>query len=164
MKIIKVISSKLKDASVYVKFLKSGKSDVQEKFVIAPYGYDAMPIKDSIGVYSETGVSGEEVLLGFLNKHCVASPGESGLFSTDENDELKIYLRLKKNGEIHFGGDVDNLVKYKALNAELTSFKNQVQAQLALIQTGITGVGGVYTPGTLTLNISDAKADKLKTM
>lgn len=58
---------------------------------------------------------------------------------------------VKLNGDL-FGG----LIQIDAQTAKLNLLVSQLQAQLALIATGIAGAGGAYTPGLLsTFNKTD---------
>ena len=61
------------------------------------------------------------------------------------------------------GGDTDNLVRYNPLNQSMGDLQNFINTQLQAIATGITAAGGTYTPGTLTIDISDAATPKIKT-
>lgn len=146
-----------------VKLLRFGKNDVQSPIEAAPYGHDSNPIKDMIAIYGTTQRQGDTVVVGYINVNQLAEVGENRLYSTNANGDLQTYVWLKNNGDILLGGDADNAVRYSPLNNELSSFKTQVQAELAKIQIAIAGVGGVYTPGTLSLDISQAKTDKIKT-
>jgi len=103
------------------------------------------------------GVKG--LTTGIYVKPSIDSIVAVGFFTKTEG----VVISFSEVDEIQYLGDDDNLVKYAALSSELTSFKNLVQAELVKIQTGITGVGGAYTPGTLSIDISDSKIDELKT-
>ena len=48
------------------------------------------------------------------------------------------------------------------LNLDLQQTINQLNLQLTAISAGLSGVGGVYVPTPVTLDISDAKTDKIK--
>lgn len=146
-----------------VKLLRFGKNDVQSPIEAAPYGHDSNPIKDMIAIYGTTQRQGDTVVIGYINVNQLAEVGENRLYSTNANGDLQTYVWLKNNGDILLGGDADNAVRYSPLSNELTAFKNLIQTELGKIQTAIVGVGGVYTPGTLTLDISQAKTDKIKT-
>ena len=45
-KIVKVISTIISEGSTKIKFLGSGKNDIQEKNQVSSYGIDSNPIKD----------------------------------------------------------------------------------------------------------------------
>lgn len=146
-----------------VKFLRNGKSDVQTAEESAPYGVDSNPVRDMIAIYAKTGQAGQNVLIGYINKNQLAEQGEIRIYSTSESGDLKTYVWCKKNGDILLGGDQDNAVRFNPLSQQMTALQNFINAQLALIATGIAAGGGSYSPGTLTIDISNAKADKIKT-
>lgn len=83
---------------------------------------------------------GSKVVVNFLNNEA----GFVSLYS--EIDKLLIDTDLVKFN----GGSLDGLVKINELTTKLNLLKTEVQAELVKIQTGLAGVGGVYTPGTLT--------------
>lgn len=163
MNLSKVISSEFDNLKKrLVKVLRFGKDDVQTAQEAAPFGTDSNPIKDMIAVYMPTSERGKNVIVGYLNKNQLAEVGEHRIYSTDSGGELKAYVWLKNDGNIELLGTGDNLVKYSPLNQELQEFKTAIQAELVKIQAGLTGVGGAYAPGSLTVNISDAKIEKIK--
>jgi hypothetical protein len=147
-----------------VKALRFGKSDTQTPLEVAPYGTDANPIKGMVAIYGSTQVQGQNVVIGYINKEQLAAVGEHRIYSTDSDGGLKFFVWLKNDGTCELGGDADNAVRYSPLSSELTTFKNAIQAELVKIQTAITSVGGVYTPGTLTIDISNSKIDEIKTL
>jgi len=164
MQLTKVISTSIDKVSRrLVKILRFGNNDVQEPFQANNFGVDSNPIAGMVAVYSATSENGANVIVGYLNKNQMANPGEIRIFSTDSDGNLKTYLWLTADGEIKIGGDIDNAMRYSPLKDELDNFKTQIQAELVKIATGITGVGGAYVPGTLTIDISGAKINEIKT-
>ena len=145
-----------------VKILVRGKDDVQTSRQVAPHGIDSNPVKDMVAIQAATAIQGETIVLGYINKDMIAEVGELHLFATDDTGAEKIRIKLKADGTAEFGGDTDNLVRYTPLNTELQAFKTAMQAELTKIATGITGVSGAYTPGTLSVDISAAKVEELK--
>lgn len=164
MSFVKIISSRI-DAKFQrlVKVLRSGRSDVQEPVQIAPYGTDSAPIADMVGVYLPTGQNGRRVLIGYINKNAVAQPGEHRTFSTDTAGTVKFYIHQKADGTCELGGSTHNAVRYTPLNTGLQNFKTAMQAELALIAAGIAAGGGSYTPGVLSIDISQSKITEIKT-
>lgn len=148
-----------------IKFIGLGSKDVQEVRQLAPFGIDSAPIKDMVAVYSETGVKGESVVLGYFNRSLLADSGEFRTYSVDSNGEVKFYIWQKKNGTCEIGGNTHNLVRYTPLNSGLQAFITDLKAELLLIQTGIIAGGGTYTPTpTLGININGSKIDEIKTL
>lgn len=160
------------------KFLRIGKGDIQEVVTSGSFGIDSRAVKDIIAIHAKTGVSGESVVIGFINKDCLSEIGENRLFSTDENGNLKQYIWLKNNGDIHFGGDVGNLTRYQELKSGFdqlkTDFNSLVTAYNSHVHITTATIGATPTPGTIsptisvgtpsTADISNSKIDKFKTL
>jgi hypothetical protein len=158
------------------KFERMGKDDIQETETAAPPGFDSNPIKDMIAIHAPTGVSGESVVIGFINKDCITDVGESRMFSTDENGELKMWLHLKNNGTAEFGGDVDNMVRYSELKTGYDKTKAALDAILTILNGAPIPEPGNGAPSALqtalaaalvgknTGDISGAKIDEIKTL
>lgn len=164
MNLVKVISSSIDDMQRrIVKFLRFGKSDVQTSVEVSAYGIDSNPIKDMVAVYAETGEKGKTVIVGYINKNQMAAVGETRLFSTNSLGVQQTYVWLKANGDIEVGGNTDNIVKYTPLNTAMTTLAATLNAQLVAIAAGIAAGGGSYSPATITIDISSAKVDKVKT-
>ena len=175
MNFTKVISSKIVEAVQSVKFLRMGKSDVRENKTVSPYGIDSNPIADMIGLYAPTGSDGENVLIGYINKNAIATPGETRFFSTDTDGVEKAYIYLKGNGDIHFNGDEDNLVRFSPNKGGFDASVNKINEIItnwnALCNTYVPGspvtvglpptlISLVISPSTASIN--DAKIDALK--
>lgn len=176
IKLIKVISTRFYQSYFMTKFLGMGKDDVQETKTATPYGFDSNPIKDIIGIQVQTTVNGENVVIGFIGKNGITEPGESRMFSTDDNGNLKIDLHVKKDGTIHFGGENGNLVRYQELKQEYDKTKDVVDTILNILrgspipepgngansalQSALSGA----LAGKSTGDISGAKIDELKTL
>lgn len=161
--LVKIISSeKDKLKRLIVKHLGFGKNDVKTSISSAPYGVDSNPIKDMIAIYMETEEKGRTVLVGYINKNSIALPGELRLYATDSNGVEKSYVWLKNDGKVRLNGDADNLVRHAALNTALQAEVNKINIELAKIATGLAGVGGVYTVAPITLDITGAKVDNLR--
>jgi hypothetical protein len=147
-----------------IKVYRLGSIDVQEAIQGAPFGIDSSPVKDMQAIFMQTGEKGKTVIVGYLNRDHISEKGETRIYSTSESGEVQIFLHLKNDGTAEFGGDADNLVRYSPLNSELQAFKNALAAELGLIAAGIATGGGAYTPGALSIDISGAKIDEIKTL
>jgi hypothetical protein len=147
-----------------MKFLRLSKKDVQTAVEVGPYGFDSGAIKGMVAVYSKTIVDGKTVILGYWNKEQLAGIGELRLYGTNANGDLKCWTWLKNDGTYEVLGNGDNMVRYKPLDDSLQSFKNAISVELGKIATGIAGAGGSYTPGALSIDTSDAKIDRIKTI
>lgn len=171
MKVVKVISTKLNEAGqLMTKLLKSGKSDVQEVKTATLPGIDSNPLPDDIALYEITDVSGENFVIGFLSKNRKALKGEVRLYSLDENSNEKIYLWLKNNGEIHFGGNSGNLTRYQDLETAFNQLKTDFNNLVTLYNTHIHPTpSGPSSPTVSTgtqsaADITGAKIDEFKTL
>lgn len=171
MNLVKIISSKISGAVQYVKFLRYGDSDVQEKKTATPYGIDSNPIPEMIAVYAETGVKGESVLVGFINKNAIAQPGELRLFSTNTSGVEQAYLYFKADGAIHLNGTDDNMVRFSKLKTGFDQLRTDlnnlvtmfnVHVHLSAAPTVPTSTPtSVATSSTATINA--AKITDIKT-
>ncbi len=165
MSLVKVISTELDKAKKrIVKVLRFGKDDVQTSIEASPFGFDSNPVKDLIAVYSTTSEKGKTVIVGYLNKDLLAAVGESRMYSTNKSGELQTFIHLKNDGTIELAGSSDNAVRFTPLSSEMQSLAAAINVELALIATGIGAAGGAYTPGTISIDISGAKIDEIKTL
>jgi len=163
MILVNLFSSFIRDGLRLNKILAFGRNDVREAHQTSPFGDDANPPEGMQAIYSKTSNLAEPVILGYINKENIAGPGEKRIFSVDENGEVSSFVFLKNNGDILFNGEGDNLVKFIDLETALKGLTDDLQDELTKIQAGIVGAGGTYTPGQLSINIDDAKAEDLKT-
>jgi hypothetical protein len=164
--LVKILSSELDGLSRrIVKFLGLGRGDVQTSYEANPYGVDANPIKDMVAVYMPTSDKGKTVIVGYINKSQIAEPGEYRTFSTDTNGVVQFYIHQKNNGTCEIGGSVDNLVRYTPLNTALSSQNTAINAEFAKIATAINSLApGAYVVAPVSVNISGAKIDEIKTL
>ena len=164
IRLVKVISTEFDKAKRrVVKALGLGKGDVQTPLEASPFGSDSNPPPGLRAIYAKTGTKGDTFIIGYINLDQVAEVGEHRLFSTDEQGNLAFEARMRNDGTFEIGGSVDNLTRHNALNIELQKLVVALQAELALIAIGIAAGGGAYTPGVLSLDISNAKIEELKT-
>lgn len=176
MNFVKITASRIFEGKILPKFLRMGKSDVRECKQSTPYGFESNPVKDTIAVYSETAVLGDDVIIGYIPKEALTEDGESRVFSTDENGNLKVYIHLKANGDIEFGGTAGNLTRYQeletAFNTLKQDFNNLVNAFNTHVHpTAATGPPSTPTPVPTvipatpsTADITGAKIDEFKTL
>jgi len=168
--VTKTISTSIKNAVRFVKFLRMGKSDVQECRQASPFGIDSAPTKDMAAIYAKTGEVGKPVIIGYINKNQIAEIGETRFFSTDENGTVKIALHLKNDGTAEFGGNTKNMVRFQELetgfNDLKTDFNNLVTAYNSHIHPFSSGTTSpTATQGTSsTADISGSKIDEIKTL
>ncbi len=171
MNLVKIISSSISGAIQKVKFLRFGDSDVQEKKTVTPYGIDANPIPEMIALYAETGVKGESVLVGYINKNAIAQPGELRLFSTNTSGVEQAYLYFKADGKADFNGSNDNLVRFSKLETGFNQLKTDVNNLITLFNVhqhiSTTPASPTSTPTAVatasTATIAQAKITDLRT-
>jgi len=161
MKIIQVNGFEIKKVFRYIKTLFSNDSHTSAQ--IAPFGDDSCPVKGMKGVEALTDDLGQNVVLGYFNRKIQASEGEKRFYSLKPNGDESFYIWMKNDGTCEVGGSTDNLIRYSELNTELQAFKNKINLELGKIQSGITGVGGVYVKVDTSIDISKSKIDELKT-
>jgi hypothetical protein len=147
-----------------IKVLRYGNSDVQEPMLAAPYGVDSNPIKGMKAIYSATASKGDNVIIGFVNVNALAAEGELRFFSTDTNATEKFYAWLKNNGTLELGGNVDNLVRYAKLDQALQQEVIKINVELMKISAAISALGGAYAVQNVSVDISQAKIDEIKTL
>lgn len=156
MKSSKVISTAINDAkNMIIKVLRLGTSDVQTSRQISPFGVDSNPIKDMVAIHSETGIKGETVIIGYVNKEHVADIGELRLFSTNESGEIKSTVFLRNDETLELMGDSNFLVKFNELQTEFNKLQSAYNSH-------VHAASGAPTSIISTANISLAKNDKIK--
>lgn len=177
MNIVRILSTRFDDSKRLIsKFLRNGKDDVAESFTAEPFGLDSNPIKDIRAVFSKTESTADSVTIGFINEKKITKTGESRLFSTDENGELKIFVHLKNDGTIEFGGDVGNLTRFQELETAFNKLKDDHNKLVTAFNTHLHPTAAVGTPSPptpvpnvipavpSTADMSGAKIDEFKTL
>jgi hypothetical protein len=166
MNIVKVISTRVVSEIRQIKFLRMGKSDVQETEQITPFGIDSNPVKDMIAVYSPTLQQGEPVIVGYINKNQISDVGETRIFSTDENGTLKTFIHLLNDGTMKIGGDADFMVRFNALKSGFdqlkSDFNNHLTNYNTHVHSGVTTGPGTSGPTPSVSTASTASIDSSK--
>lgn len=162
MNITKTISSVIEKGRRIIKVLRYGKSDIQTAFEALAPGDDSPPIKDLRAIYSPTTEKGKAVIIGYINKNQIASPGEKRLYATSPLGTELGYIYLTRLGQLELNGNVNSAVKHEPLQAAITAYNAQIVKELGFISAAITSLGGSYTPGTLQPDITLAKSLKVK--
>jgi hypothetical protein len=166
----KYVSGRIASGRRLIKAIITGKSNVQEINESAPYGLDSQAIKDMVAVYAPTSTVENKVIIGYINKKQLATAGEFRTYSTDTNGTFKFNIWQRADGTCLIGDSeipaafIENFVKWAALNTQLQAEVTAINSNLTAIQTAITGLGGAYVPVPITLNITTAKTDKIKTI
>jgi len=128
-----------------------------------PWGFDGNPIAGTTAILSYTTNASERVVTGYINSFQLAEEGESRMYAVDPvKNEVAGYVWCHANGTIEINGLDYSAVRYQVLNTQLQNMVTQLNTQLTAIATGITGVGGVYAPVPVTLNIATAESPTVK--
>lgn len=128
-----------------------------------PFGIDSSPIKNMTAIYSNTSNDAESVVIGYINTNQIAQQGETRLFSLDANGSLKSFVHLKNDGTIEMNGDSDFLIKFNELQTILNTLAININTEHTAIASAIGLLGGSYVPTPITINITSAKNERIKT-
>lgn len=133
---------------------------------VAPAGIDCPAIDGTLAVYIQTDKKTSPVFVGCVNTGLMADKGERRIFAVDaDGNELSriwLYDKIEIGGTGAKGSNANHAVQYEALNTAVQSdIVTFINAQLLLIQTGISGAGGSYTPGTMSVDITAAKENTI---
>lgn len=166
-----VVSTIITAGKRFITAVCNGKSDVRTPWECAPAGLDSSPIADMQAIYSRTNsVNQPGVIVGYVNKHQQAASGEYRFYSTNSNGDVQASGWLHADGSIVYTGttiellgNANHATQYEALNTQLQNMITAINVQLGLIATGVSGGGGSYTPGDLSLDLTSAKLTNIKT-
>lgn len=175
---VKVISTSINSLKQrVVKFLASGRGNVQTALEISPYGVDSNPIKGMIAIYGKTNNTGETIIVGYINKNQKAGIGEFRTFATDADGVEKFYTWMKADGTMEIGGVANFAVKFNELKIEFNKLKddhddlvtkwNAFCTAYVPGSPSVTGLPPTLSTSTVTpntSNIDQAKNDKIKTI
>jgi hypothetical protein len=134
---------------------------------IAPYGIDCNPVSGMMALYATTGNNSDRVIIGYINTQQLAAAGECRIYWTDADGNEKGKIWGREDGTVEIAGtsgsvNANHAMQWEAANTQLqTSVVTFINAQLLLIEAGIIAGGGTYTPGTMTLDLTTAKATKI---
>lgn len=137
------------------KSLKVSEFGVKTADLVSSFGDDGSPLKDMVALYSTTSNVGENVILGFINKHQIAQPGEKRIFSLKPNGELSFDIHLKGNGTCEIGGNTDYAVRYSKLEEAFNELKGKFNELVNLFNTHTHAGNGTIPPAT-SANLSNA--------
>lgn len=173
MRIAKIFSSKITDIKQrLVKVLRLGRDDTRQGLDVGPPGDDSPPVKDMVAIYSDTGVKGEEVVVGYIDKNKVASPGEKRFFSRDSNGNEATFLFMRNDGTIEIAGDGDHIVRYSELKNAFDELKSDLNDLITIFNTHSHAYTSDFTTPTSppstsatssSADVSGSKVDEVKT-
>lgn len=139
-----------------IKVLRLGNSDVQTSKQLAPYGIDSNPVKDMIAIHAETGLRGDTIIVGYINKESITEAGETRLFSTDSDGVLKSTVYLKNDETLELMGNSNFAVKFNELQAEFNKLNSAFNSH-------VHASSGAPAVPQSSANITLSKNDKIKT-
>ena len=145
-----------------IKLTGLGSVDHKEVYHVQPFGVNSRPGDGKKVVYADTAKDGDNIALGVIQIKNDIEKGETRIFSENESGAVVFELILKNDGTAEIGGSSDFAVKYNELNTGLSNQDSAINAELAKIQTAITGLGGAYARIPISTNISSAKVDNIK--
>lgn len=151
-----------------------GKDDIVEFEQGSEFGIDSNPPKGTPLLMVKTDRA--SYVIGSISGFKESDYGEFRAFSTDsEGKELKTYIHLLNNGEIHLGGDDYSAVRYEELKAQfdklrddfndlVSKYNSHVHTTTATVGTGPVGVISTTTStGTLsTVDLTNAESKDIK--
>jgi hypothetical protein len=133
--------------------VENGTGDVRQPLQSASFGVDSNPTEDKVGIYARSQTNGKYYIIGVINTASLAEVGETRLFSTDANGQLKFNIWLKNNGEGLIGtsdepADYTNFaVRFNELKQEF----NKLKADHNELVSKWNAFCGSYVPGGPTL-------------
>jgi len=135
----------------------TSEDDVQTVEYITGSQTDAIPeIGSAVYLFDVNGNPANKVAIAIDNNiESDVENGEKKIYS-QENQVIKSFIYLKKDGTIDINGSADFAVRYNALNTVLQQLVTDINAALATKQDA-SG-----TAGTLTLDLTSSRVDEVK--
>ena len=133
-----------------LKVLTFGKLSVNNAYQASPFGIDSNPMKGSTAVIAESTGNGEKVVLGYLNKNQIAERGGFRIYAEDEDGDESIYIYLRPNGQIEFGGNDDFMVRYSALETAFNELQQKFNTHIHPASSGTTSPTATQSTGDIT--------------
>lgn len=164
----KITKSIVKNARRFVKYIAMGRDDVKEHRAAAPWGDESVPVKDAVAIWANTSVSGEAVVIGYINTSALddLNPGERRIFSTDDSGAVQVYARFTDDGKIQLNGAADNLIRYSEMRSAFNEMRSDLNNLITLYNTHVHPAVGAPTASTATPSTADmtsSKIDELQT-
>jgi hypothetical protein len=98
---------------------------------VAPFGIDSNPIAKLLAVYAETDNQGQPIILGYVNVNSLAAAGETRIFSTDADNNLKAQVWCLANGKVQMNDGSHPAVLGDSNKTALTDMYNMGVAMQA---------------------------------
>jgi hypothetical protein len=166
MRIGKILDSFFEKSVLIIKILGLGSRDVRTLKNVTQFGIDSNIGTNYKVLYSETGVSGEAVVIGIINTRAIAQKGETHIYSEKDNQD-SFRIKLLTDGTCEIGGNDNYMVKFNELKTEFnklkTNFNNHITEYNTHLHIGVTtgaGVSGI--PSVLSSNANSSNIDNCK--
>lgn len=165
---MKITFSKFKNATIknFKRVLKVQQFGVKTAAESMPFGDDSAPLENMVAIFAETSNNSEPVIIGYINKHQLAGPGEKRIFSLKPDGTVATYIYLKSDGVTELGGTANFAVKYNELETEFNKLKSTLNSLISKYNAHVHAAPNTPTPAVEvvnTSNISLAKNNKIKT-
>lgn len=163
---VKVLSTAFDSVLRRITKFKWMGNDVQTAREAGPYGFDSNPIRNMIAIYAPID-DGKSVIIGYINKNQLAQVGESRMYSTDADGDLKTYVLCKNNGVLELGGNAKHLARYEELKTGFDQLKADLNTLISQYNLHVHASNGVVTISTATsstASIDSSKTDNVKTL
>jgi hypothetical protein len=148
-----------------LKVLRYGQNDAVTAKEAGYFGFDSGPMKNMMAVYAPTVQKGEKVIIGYINLEQLAQPGETRVFSCDEQGVVKTQIWLRNNGTIEIGGAEDWMVRYSKLEEAFNEFQQKWNTFAAAYTPGSSSsVGTPPTAEESMADITEAKINEIRTL
>lgn len=172
MIISKIISTAIEKGRLIVKILGTGSKDIKTVFALTQFGIESRPIKNFRCVYANTGVKGENVLIGLILENSTINEGETKIYSVNSLGVEQNSIIITNTGNIEIGGNADNLSRHSILEAQVHQLRDDLNTHIqnynSHVHPGVLS-GGASTAVTTTLSteseidISTAKINNVLT-
>lgn len=157
-----------------VKIFRMGGQDVQQVPEATPFGIDTAPPEGMVAIYARTGIKGEEVIVGYVQRDRIAAPGETRIFSVTDGGDISQFIHLRTDGTMEIGGTADYMVRFSELQKGFDQLKQDfndlvnnynLHTHVLALSAGTGTAAPTVTQGTpSTASIDDSKIDEIKTI
>lgn len=131
-----------------IKFIGYGTNDVKNQPEAMPYGLDSNPVKNMTAIYVQN-VSGQLVVIGYININQLADVGEFRTYATDKDGNLQGSVWLKNNGDVNIvaqGNSTKIKLNQGSSNAVLGDKLNTTLNDIVTVLTAINAWGITVAP------------------
>ncbi|AGF91185.1 structural protein [Cellulophaga phage phi47:1] len=151
----------------YNKILKVTEHGTKTPDVASSFGDDSSPLKDMVAIFAKTQVSGEDVVIGYLNQHQIAEAGEKRIFSVNQDNTLSAEIHLKSDNQIVINKGEDWAVKYSELEKSFNQLRDDLNTIVSRYNSHVhSAPNGASTPLPLaqasTVTIDAAKSSDIR--